>query len=237
MPAARLLIGPLLRRVVGTRATVWVETSAPAVVSVRAAGGASGTAPTFSAYDHHYALVVVEGLAPDSAASYEVLIDDEMAWPVPESGFPPSVIRTRAADDRDQPVKLIFGSCRETTQHATTRRLPPDALDAYARRLIAAPEPAARPDLLVLLGDQVYADITSPTVKRLLKRRRRRPRNAPTDQVVEDNILALGNRQRPPLAVEPEGDVPGRDDRRLSGPSAVRPQNVQPQGNRDQSSS
>ena len=81
------------------------------------------------------------------------------------------MIRTRAADDRDQPVRLIFGSCRETTQHATIRRLP-DALDAYARRLIAAPEPAARPDLLVLLGDQVYADVTSPTVKRLLKRRR-----------------------------------------------------------------
>ena len=95
-----------------------------------------------------------------------------------------SVIRTRAADDRDQPVRLIFGSCRKTTQHATARRLLPDALDAYARRLIAAPEPAARPDLLVLLGDQVYADAASPMVKRLLKRRRRRPRKAPADQVV-----------------------------------------------------
>ena len=184
MPATRLLIGPLLRRVVGTQATVWVETSAPAVVTVRAVGGASGTAPTFSAYDHHYALVVVEGLAPESAASYEVMIDDEMAWPVPESGFPPSVIRTRADDDRDQPVRLIFGSCRETTQHAATRQLPPDALDAYARRLIATPERVARPDLLVLLGDQVYADLTSPTMKRLLRRRRRRPGNAPADQVV-----------------------------------------------------
>src|SRR5262245_7780862 len=171
MRGRRLLIGPLLRRVVGTRATVWVETSAPAVVAVRAAGGASGTAPTFSAYDHHYALVVVEGLAPDSAASYEVLIDDEMVWPVPKSNFPPSVIRTRAVDDRNQPVRLIFGSCRETTQHAATRQLPPDALDAYARRLIVGLEPAAWPDLLVLLGDQVYADVTSPTVKRLLKRR------------------------------------------------------------------
>ena len=153
MPATRLLIGPLLRRVVGTQATVWVETSAPAVVTVRAVGGASGTAPTFSAYDHHYALLVVEGLAPESAASYEVMIDDEMAWPVPESSFPPSVIRTRADDDRDQPVRLIFGSCRETTQHVATRQLPPDALDAYARRLIATPERVARPDLLVLLGD------------------------------------------------------------------------------------
>ena len=42
MSAPCLLIGPLLRRVVGTRATVWVETSAPAVVTVRTADGAAG---------------------------------------------------------------------------------------------------------------------------------------------------------------------------------------------------
>ncbi|WP_422738762.1 alkaline phosphatase D family protein [Micromonospora sp. WMMD729] len=184
MPAAHLLIGPLLRRVVDTRATIWVETAAPAVVTVRTAGGATGTAPTFSAYDHHYALVVVEGLTPDSTTTYEVLVDDELVWPVESSGFPPSVIRTRAADDLDQPVNLIFGSCRETTQHATTRKLPPDALDAYARRLMADPESNPLPDLLVLLGDQVYADVTSPTVRRLLRRRRRRPKGAPADQVV-----------------------------------------------------
>ncbi|MFC8850739.1 MULTISPECIES: alkaline phosphatase D family protein [unclassified Micromonospora] len=185
MPAPRLLIGPLLRRVVGTRATVWVETSAPATVRVRTADGAEGAAKTFSAYDHHYALVVVEGLTPDSATTYEVLVDDEVAWPEPRSAFPPSVIRTRAADDRDQPVRLVFGSCRETTQHSTARKLPPDALDAYARRLLAEPDrAAAQPDLLVLLGDQVYADETSPTVRRLLKRRRRRPAGAPATQVV-----------------------------------------------------
>ncbi|WP_320065234.1 alkaline phosphatase D family protein [Micromonospora sp. RTGN7] len=185
MPASRLLIGPLLRRVAGTRATVWVETSAPATVRVRTADGAEGSAVTFSAYDHHYALVVVTGLTPDSATTYEVLVDDEVAWPEPRGGFPPSVIRTRAADDRDQPVRLVFGSCRETTQHATARKLPPDALDAYARRLMAEPDQgAAQPDLLVLLGDQVYADETSPTVRRLLKRRRRRPKDAPATQVV-----------------------------------------------------
>ncbi|GAA2216668.1 alkaline phosphatase D family protein [Micromonospora olivasterospora] len=185
MPAPRLLIGPLLRRVVGTRATVWVETSAPATVRVRTADGAEGTAATFSAYDHHYAIVVVEALTPDSATTYEVLVDGEVAWPAPGGGFPPSLIRTRAADDREQPVRLVFGSCRETTQHATARRLPPDALDAYARRLMAEPDRAAAlPDLLVLLGDQVYADETSPTVRRLLRRRRRRPKGAPATQVV-----------------------------------------------------
>ncbi|RKR90721.1 PhoD-like phosphatase [Micromonospora pisi] len=185
MPESRLLIGPLLRRVVGTRATVWVETSAPTVVRVETSDGASGTAPTFSAFDHHYALVVVDGLPPGAATPYEVWLDEELAWPLPESTYPPSLIRTRAADDAAQPVRLIFGSCRETTQHSTARRLPPDALDAYARRLMASPDAAAElPDLMVLLGDQVYADVTSPTVRKLLSRRRNRPRNAPADQVV-----------------------------------------------------
>ncbi|WP_027657667.1 alkaline phosphatase D family protein [Salinispora pacifica] len=183
MPATDLLVGPLLRRVVGTQATIWVETSAPATVTVRTADGATGTAPTFSAYQHHYALVVVSGLAPGTASSYEVLLGGELVWPLP-GPYPPSVIRTRAADDRDQPVRLVFGSCREATQHATGRELPPDALDAYARGLAATPDPADLPDLLVLLGDQVYADETSPTVRRLLRRRRRRPVGAPVDQVV-----------------------------------------------------
>jgi PhoD-like phosphatase len=181
MPNARLLIGPLLRRVVGTRATVWVETSAPALVRVRTSDGAGGEATTFSAFDHHYALVVVEGLTPGTDTTYEVLIDGEVAWPLPGGSLPPSIVRTRAVDERGQPVRILFGSCRETTQHSTTRTLPPDALDAYARRMMAGGD---RPDLLLLLGDQVYADITSRTVRKLLRRRRRRPRGAPRNQVV-----------------------------------------------------
>jgi hypothetical protein len=185
--AAGLLIGPVLRRVVDTRATVWVETDAPALVTVRAEGGGEGTARTFSAYGHHYALVIVEGLRPDAGAPYEVFVDGAKAWPDPDSPYPPPVIRTRPADDADTPVRLLFGSCRETTQHATTRRLPPDALDAYARRMMA--DDSTRPDLLMLLGDQVYADVISPKVKRILRKRRRpgrgRPHlDRPVDQVV-----------------------------------------------------
>ncbi|MFB9234284.1 alkaline phosphatase D family protein [Plantactinospora siamensis] len=176
-----LLVGPLLRRVVDTRATIWVETSAPALVRVGTPDGAAGQAETFTVQGHHYAIVIVDGLEPDSSTPYQVFLDDERVWPEPGSGQPPSMLRTRAADDAAQPVRLVFGSCRETTQHATTRRLPPDALDAYARRLMAGGEP---PDLLVLLGDQVYADVTSPRIRRLLRRRRRRPRGAPDDQVV-----------------------------------------------------
>jgi PhoD-like phosphatase len=182
--SARLLVGPVLRRVVGTRATVWVEVTEPATVRVETAGGASGEAPTFSAYGHHYALVVVDGLAPASADPYRVLADGRVVWPRPGSPYPPSVIPTRAADDAGQPVTLVFGSCRESTA-AAARRLPPDALDAYARRLTAAPDdPCRRPDLLVLLGDQVYADEPSRRVRRFLRRRRAAGHDGPAGQVV-----------------------------------------------------
>ena len=134
MPA-RLLIGPLLRRVVDTRATIWVETSAPAVVTVRTADGATGTRAHLLRVRPPLRARGGGGADPGQRVT-RTRCCSTTRWSGrrPGSGFPPSVIRTRAADDRDQPVSLIFGSCRETTQHATARKLPPDALDAYARR-------------------------------------------------------------------------------------------------------
>jgi hypothetical protein len=182
---AHLLIGPLLRRVTGDRATIWVETTEPAFVRVEAEGGGSGSTPTFTAYGHHYAIVVVEGLRLDAASAYQVFLDDRPVWPSQESTYPPSVIRTRPADDAEAPVRMIFGSCREATPTSNSRKLPPDALDAYSRRLMADPQnPELRPDLIVLLGDQVYADNTSDKVKRFLRRRRPAHHDGPDDEVI-----------------------------------------------------
>jgi PhoD-like phosphatase len=181
---AHLLIGPVLRRVAGRRATIWVETTAPATVRVEADSGASGSASTFTAYAHHYALVVVDGLPADATTAYTVKLDDRPVWPPPESTYPPSLIRT-AGPTSESDVKLIFGSCREATPKATGRSLPPDALDAFSRRLMAAPDDLdRRPDLIVLLGDQVYADETSEKVKKFLRRRRKDGHPGPDDQVV-----------------------------------------------------
>jgi hypothetical protein len=183
---ADLVLGPILRRVVGSRATVWVQTAGPATVEVRTASGAGGAARTFTAYGRHYALVVVEGLPPAGVDEYRVLLDGEQAWPPPDYRYPAPAIHTRGEED---PVRIIYGSCRQSNPHVNHRH-PPDALDAYAVRLAKAildsdgrtPE---FPDTMILLGDQVYADETSPVVRRWLRRRRHRRRpDAPATQVV-----------------------------------------------------
>ena len=54
-----LLLGPLLRHVDETSATVWVETDEPCEVQVLGA-----RTPTFTVAGHHYALVVCSDLRP-----------------------------------------------------------------------------------------------------------------------------------------------------------------------------
>ncbi|MGW0789578.1 alkaline phosphatase D family protein [Streptomyces sp. NPDC002911] len=172
-----LRLGPLLRYVdweSGARATVWMETTRPCTAEVRCADGAAGTSPTFAVEGHHYALVVVTGLTPGSTTPYEVLLDGRRVWPPEDSRFPPSSITTPAVPQPDEagPVRVAFGSCRWAAPPAHGHdAIGPDALDALATRLAADPE-AVRPDVLLLLGDQVYADETSPATQRRLAARR-----------------------------------------------------------------
>lgn len=166
---AELRLGPLLRYVDGSAATVWVEASRPCAVQVRAADGAGGEARTFQVAGHHYALVPVNGLTPGTTTPYEVLLDGTGVWPLADSPFPPSVIRT---PDGSEPVRLAFGSCRWAAPPADEKDpVGPDALDTLAARMAADPD-GERPDVLVLLGDQVYADETSKATRRWLAARR-----------------------------------------------------------------
>src|SRR5918995_2325551 len=103
-----LVLGPLLRHVTATTATVWVEVDVACTVEVLAHRSA-----TFSVHDHHYALVLVEGLQPGSTTPYEVFLDGERCWPPPTTRFPPSVIRTRDG----APARILFGSCRIAAPH------------------------------------------------------------------------------------------------------------------------
>ncbi|MFG2559746.1 alkaline phosphatase D family protein [Streptomyces sp. NPDC048496] len=175
---AGLRLGPLLRYVdweTGSTATVWVEADRPTTAEVRCADGASGSSRTFAIAGHHYALVVVTGLTPDSTTAYEVLLDGRRVWPLKDSRFPASTITTppASADDTgDRPVRISFGSCRwAAPPSGEPDTAGADALDALAARLAADPG-AVRPDVLLLLGDQVYADETSKATRRRLAARR-----------------------------------------------------------------
>ena len=66
----QIVVGPLLRYVGTTTATVWVETDRAAVVEVL-----GHEARTFHVLGHHYALVVLEDLEPGSVTPYDVRLD------------------------------------------------------------------------------------------------------------------------------------------------------------------
>jgi len=160
-----LVLGPLLRWVGETEATIWVETDAPGTVEVLGA-----QARTFAVAGHHYALVQCRGLAPGHVTPYEVRLDGRLAWPPPGAERPPSVVRTLRGDGR---VRIVFGSCRlsEGQDARSVRRFGADALRAYAQRLAGGDE-AGWPDALLLLGDQVYADEVSPRTRAFIRARR-----------------------------------------------------------------
>ncbi|MGZ4449559.1 MAG: alkaline phosphatase D family protein [Nocardioides sp.] len=177
-----LLLGPLLRHVDDTSASIWVETRDPATVTVTA-GDHTASARTFAAHGHHFALVEVTGLAPGSRTAYAVEVDGERVWPSTEADgpdgdtFPPSVIATL---EPGKPLRMAFGSCRVSLPHdaAGTAKHGVDALRSYAlfmagKTTEASAEDARRwPDLVLFLGDQVYADETSEAMQEFIEARR-----------------------------------------------------------------
>jgi PhoD-like phosphatase len=165
-----LVVGPLLRYVGETEATIWVETDSESEVEVL-----GERARTFSVAGHHYAIVALAGLTPGEAYPYEVALDGARRWP--DADAPASVIRPLRAG---QKVRLAFGSCRVSAPQRPPyalgcdeheRGLGVDALDALAVRMRARSH-REWPDLLLLIGDQVYADEVSPAVAEFIRLRR-----------------------------------------------------------------
>lgn len=165
----QLVLGPLLRYVGSTSATIWVETDGPCEVEILGA-----RRRTFHIEGHHYALVLVDDLSPSCRTAYAVQLDGQRVWP-PDDGRPPCEIVTRDGEDQ---VRLVFGSCRVGAPHVEPYTQPPtadargfgtDALWAYSRRLQHGDE--EWPDCLLLLGDQVYADEVSPEAAKYMQGR------------------------------------------------------------------
>ncbi len=168
----RLVLGPLLRYVSETEATVWVETSDPCEVEVL-----GRREPTFGVAGHHYALVRIEGLEPDGFYEYEVALDGERRWPEPDRDLPPSAIRTFSPG---RAIDVCFGSCRVAVPHEEPYTKSKDededgfeldALHVLARQMIRD-DRDEWPELLFLLGDQVYVDEGSPRARERIRAKR-----------------------------------------------------------------
>ena len=181
---AALVLGPVLRYADSTTATVWVETSGPTRVEVL---GRSGR--TFEVLGHHYAYVVVDGLEPGTDEAYDVRLDGDVVWPEPDDRRPAPRLRTLLPDGR---LDLVFGSCRTDRPHEQPWTLPieqhpdgvgVDALHALSLALQAGER--ALPDLMLMLGDQVYADEGMSPRVRERQVARRGPDSEPRTEVAD----------------------------------------------------
>jgi hypothetical protein len=166
-----LVLGPVLRYVGETDAVLWVETDSSCEVEILGA-----KERTFCVSGHHYALVCCGDLEPGSWHEYEVLLDGERVWPRAD-GWPPSAFNTYP---KDTPLRLMFGSCRVAAPHqppyslrkdADERGREIDALHTLAERMRGEPR-EDWPDVLLMLGDQVYADEVSPATRAFIETRR-----------------------------------------------------------------
>ncbi|MEU0241696.1 alkaline phosphatase D family protein [Nocardiopsis sp. NPDC006198] len=180
---ASLRLGPLLRHAGPTTATVWVETDTPCTVRIRVDGAVTAASDTFTVHGHHYAVCEITGLPEGAALPYEVFLGEDRVWPEPDSPFPPSVLRTTAPEG---PTRLLYGSCRRPTGDTPEGvvRYGPDMLRATARRL--AREEVDGNLVLLLIGDQVYADELEEPMRSFLASVRGPdgPDGAPGDEVV-----------------------------------------------------
>ena len=173
---------------------MWVETDSACEVGVLGC-----REKTFCIDGHHYALVVVEGLEPGACVPYTVELDGRRAWPEDGDDLPAPVIRTFDGTDH---LRVVFGSCRVSLPHE-----PPFALDQAddeqgqgvdALRTMALAltrkEPSEWPALLLMLGDQVYADDLSPAM-RAVTERHAHPEDAPEHELASFDEYALAYRE------------------------------------------
>ena len=158
-----LRAGPLVRAVSSTGIAIWTEWNHPCEVILRAVAASENQAAavvtvstrTVMVGERYYALSVISGLQFATWYSYSLSLSDEPDTPVSPLGATfLQCFRTLDVSTADHALRLAYGSCRRLSS------VEPDALSAFGRWLRDCQEEreALWPHLLLLIGDQIYAD-------------------------------------------------------------------------------
>ena len=120
----KLELGPLLRHAGTDEATIWVQTDGPCEVEVRPRGvgrraraDVHGRGPPLRARPRHRAAGRHARRRTRSRSTAR------SSGRSPTAAFPPSVLRTHAHED---PVRIVFGSCRVAAPHEPPHTLRKD---------------------------------------------------------------------------------------------------------------
>ncbi|GCE49312.1 PhoD-like phosphatase [Thermosporothrix hazakensis] len=157
-----LSIGPILRAIDSSHALLWAELSEPCIVTVIAQKEGASALERVTAYahtirvgNHYFAAVLLQGLEPASWYRYTMLTSTEADGtliPLPTEQL--HYLRTLPASTSAHQLRFVYGSCRQFhPQHTDPLSLFGNWLQAHA-----TDKEQHWPHLLLLIGDQIYAD-------------------------------------------------------------------------------
>ncbi len=160
----QLRVGPLVRAVSADSVVLWAELRQRQEVTICAKASNSTGATTFATAhtvnvgDRHFVALPLTGLQPATWYEYSL----QIAGIEIEQAVAHQCFRTLENLPTSSPLHLAYGSCRTA---ANPRR---DVLSAFAKWLLRHYDEREMvwPHLLLLIGDQVYADEPSRAAQR-----------------------------------------------------------------------
>jgi hypothetical protein len=167
---SQIRIGPLVRATTATCVTIWVEFTQPCTIQLSVIPTQSPQAEpislsvrTTTVGGRHYAAPQLNDLQPATWYTYHIHTTTPDNSTRQEADTPllqcfrtldPSSTSQTSSPAPRTPLRLVYGSCRKPGQPST------DALSAFAPWLLHHFEQRETtwPHLLLLIGDQIYAD-------------------------------------------------------------------------------
>ncbi len=163
---SQLSVGPLVRAVTPDSVTIWTEWTHPCETTLhvtpanqtseQTANPLTVCSHTLTIGNHHYALLRLGDLQPSTWYDYHIACktDEGEQATAPAASALKQCFRALDPPEAGNALRLAYGSCRKPST------VEPDALNAFGAWLIERfdERETAWPHLLLLIGDQIYAD-------------------------------------------------------------------------------